>query len=136
MERSAPGNADPDASTPRRPPHGMVVMIAALGVLLVVASIMTWRRPIVIDAPRSGGSGETQATPWPDMRVNVNTAPAAELGLLPGIGELLAERIVNDREENGPFQSLDDLNRVPGVGPVIIDRLRPFATVNKEKSVE
>lgn len=48
--------------------------------------------------------------------VNVNTASAAELTTLDGIGEATAEKIVADREANGPFASIDDLKRVSGIG--------------------
>ena len=51
--------------------------------------------------------------------VDLRTAGPAELGLLPGVGPRLAERIAAEREAHGPFEGLDDLaRRVPGVGPV------------------
>lgn len=53
-------------------------------------------------------------------RIDVNRASAAELALLPGIGPALAGRIVEDRERNGPFATLDDLVRVRGIGPAIL----------------
>jgi competence protein ComEA len=65
--------------------------------------------------------------PWPDMRIDVNTASAAELDVLPGIGPRLAERIAADRTAHGPFATLDDLGRVPGVGTRLVDGVRPFA---------
>ena len=62
-------------------------------------------------------------------RVNLNTATAAELELLPGIGPALAQRIVADREYRGPFRSLNDLDRVSGIGPRLIERLRDKVTI-------
>jgi competence protein ComEA len=59
--------------------------------------------------------------------VDVNTATAAELEQLPGIGPVLAARIVVDREDNGPYRSLDDLTRVKGIGPEAVERLRHHA---------
>lgn len=56
--------------------------------------------------------------------VDLNAATAAQLETLPGIGPVLAARIVVDRADNGPFSSLEDLARVPGVGPASIERLR------------
>jgi competence protein ComEA len=53
-------------------------------------------------------------------RIDVNRASASELALLPGIGPALAARIVEERERNGPFASLDDLVRVRGIGPAIL----------------
>jgi competence protein ComEA len=49
-------------------------------------------------------------------KVDINTAPAAELAELPGIGEVLAQRIVEYREENGPFASIEDIQGVSGIG--------------------
>jgi competence protein ComEA len=62
------------------------------------------------------------------VRININTATAAELELLPGIGPALAARIVEDREKKGPFKSVDDLDRVRGIGPETIRKLRGAAT--------
>ncbi len=61
------------------------------------------------------------------QRINVNTAGAAELELLPGIGPALAERILADRAANGPFTSVDDLMRIKGIGPRTVARLRDMA---------
>ena len=48
--------------------------------------------------------------------ININTASQAELEKLPGIGEKTAEKIIEYREENGPFQSIEDLKNVSGIG--------------------
>ena len=65
----------------------------------------------------------------PEGLVNVNTATAAQLEELPGIGPALASRIVADRERNGPYASVDDLQRVSGIGPATVARLRARARV-------
>jgi competence protein ComEA len=59
-------------------------------------------------------------------RVDLNAAPAAEIEALPGVGPVLAARIVAERAR-GPFASPEDLARVPGVGPGTIERVREFA---------
>ena len=56
--------------------------------------------------------------------VDVNTATAAELDALPGVGPATAAAIVTERERNGPFLGVDDLDRVPGIGPAKLDALR------------
>lgn len=60
--------------------------------------------------------------------IDVNRASASELEQLPGVGPVLAARIVADREENGPFGSVDDLERVSGIGPSVLATLRDQAT--------
>lgn len=72
--------------------------------------------------PREGD--QQQAT----TIININTASTVQLDELPGIGPALAAKIVADREENGPFSSLDDLDRVSGVGPSIVESLAGLAT--------
>lgn len=60
------------------------------------------------------------------LQVNLNTASWEELQLLEGIGELTAEKIIADRAANGPYATLDDLQRVSGIGPKTLENLRPF----------
>jgi competence protein ComEA len=60
-------------------------------------------------APPAGAAG--------DGRIDLNTADAAELDALPGIGPVLAERIVDYRTRHGPFRSVEQLEDVPGIGP-------------------
>jgi competence protein ComEA len=54
--------------------------------------------------------------------VNLNTASQAEIESLPGIGPVLAQRIIEGR----PYRSLEDLDRVKGIGPKLLERLRPL----------
>ncbi len=72
-----------------------------------------------------GGGGETGGL------VNLNTADAAALQELPGVGPSLAERILEHREANGPFRSVDDLDDVPGIGPKSLEKMREKATVGQ-----
>jgi competence protein ComEA len=61
--------------------------------------------------------------------VNLNTATTSELESLPGIGPVLAQRIVEARTTNGPFESVDDLALVQGVSRKLVDDLRPLVMV-------
>lgn len=61
--------------------------------------------------------------------VNINTANAAELELLPGVGPELAKRIVEHRTRYGAFKRVDDLDAVRGIGARMLERVRPFAAV-------
>lgn len=60
--------------------------------------------------------------------IDINTATATDLDRLPGIGPAIAERIIRDRDENGPFDAVDDLARVKGIGMKKLDKIRPFVT--------
>lgn len=60
--------------------------------------------------------------------VDVNTADAAALDELPGVGPATAAAIVTERDTNGPFVTVDDLDRVPGIGPAKLAALRDLVT--------
>lgn len=61
--------------------------------------------------------------------VNLNRASAADLEGLPGIGPVLAERIVVYREQHGPFRAVRDLMKVAGIGPKKFGSIEPYVTV-------
>jgi competence protein ComEA len=69
-----------------------------------------------------------------EYRIDVNSATWVEWGQLEGIGDALARRIVADREQNGPFRSIDDLRRVKGIGPKTLERIRPWVTVGSDSA--
>ena len=56
--------------------------------------------------------------------VNINTAVKQELMAIPKIGSVTAERIIRFRYDFGPFQSIDDLVRIKGIGPKTLERLK------------
>jgi len=64
--------------------------------------------------------------------LDINQASIADLSLVPGVSEILAERIVMKRKRTGGFSRVDDLRRVKGIGPVTVRKLRPFLTLTTE----
>ena len=92
-------------------------------------------------AQASGGfqvttaAGEDYAYALPEP-LDLNRAAAEELAGLPGIGEVLAERIVAYREEHGPFTSVEELLNVSGIGEKKLEALRPEVTVGKGETDE
>lgn len=67
----------------------------------------------------------TSTTDSPASGIELNTATRDQLMSLPGIGKVMAERIITNR----PFASIEDLDRVPGVGPKTLEKLRPLVRV-------
>ena len=97
-----------------------------LGILLVVFAIGALAGlPAVASqsvAPASGAAVQS--------RVEINKAPAEELMKLPGIGESTARAIVDYRQENGPFGSVEDLIRVKGIGEKKLEAIRDLVVLN------
>jgi competence protein ComEA len=60
------------------------------------------------------------------FQLDVNLADWPEISVLPGIGETLAQRIVESRAQQGPFVDLEELLRVRGIGPKTLERMRPY----------
>ncbi|QPR32104.1 ComEA family DNA-binding protein [Corynebacterium amycolatum] len=77
------------------------------------------------DSADSGAAGASE----PSGQININTATATQLEELPGIGPATATKIIDFREKNGPFASIDALEEVPGIGPAKVEALRDVATI-------
>ena len=65
-----------------------------------------------------------------EYRVKINSATWIEFAQLERIGVNISKRIVEDREANGPFESIEALQRVKGIGPKTIERIRPWLQVD------
>lgn len=74
----------------------------------------------------AGAVAGTAATP---ERVNINTADSGEMATLPGIGQSKAQAIVEYRSEHGPFPTIESLANVRGIGMKVLDKIRPFLTI-------
>jgi competence protein ComEA len=64
-----------------------------------------------------------------DLRININQASESELDALPGVGPVMAGRIVAWRETNQRFHSVDELQEVPGIGPKVFANLKPLVRI-------
>lgn len=116
------------------------LVILALATLGTVADLVQ-RRPVPAPeparelatpagpaAPAPAGAGPVAAAA-PGAPLDLNGAGEAELDRLPGIGPVLAGRIVAHRAAHGPFRSVEDLLAVPGIGPRLYARLAPLVAV-------
>lgn len=115
---AAAGGAGPDAD---------------LGALNLAREVSDGERVGVPLAGAPGGEpavgAATGTAVLPDGRVDLNAASAEELETLPGVGPVLAARIVSHRDEHGPFAVAGDLRAVPGIGERTFQRLAPLVTV-------
>jgi competence protein ComEA len=98
---------------------------ARLTALNLAAALTDGAQVLVPSAAEDVGVGATRS----DGTVAVNRATPTELEALPGVGPVLASRIVEHREAHGPFQTAEDLLDVPGIGESILARLRPLVRI-------
>ena len=119
----APALVEPHAVVPSPWPRSVQL---ALGLLLTAGIFFTLGRwssgpfaaPLLSIPHQASGP-----------RLDLNRATKAELRLLPGLGDTLAQRIVDHRAQHGAFARIDDLGRVSGIGPKTLERLRPWILV-------
>ena len=69
-----------------------------------------------------------------DFRIDINLASWVEWTQIEGIGEVTAQKIIDDRQANGPLRSVKDLLRVKGIGPKKLEMMRPFLREPSEQS--
>lgn len=102
--------------------------------LLNLARKVTDGELVVVGMP-AGPPGDAGAAPgasapaWEGAPVDLNAATLADLDTLPGVGPVLAQRILDWRTDNGPFASVDQLGDVPGIGEARLAQLRELVRV-------
>jgi competence protein ComEA len=84
---------------------------------------------VLITNSAPGNGRDAQA---PSTIVNINTADAAQLETLPGVGPSTAEKIITYRNENGPFAALEDIMNVPGIGQGKFDEFKELISLSDE----
>jgi len=100
---------------------------AAVGTLTLIALVAVAGYWTVQGGGRGGMIEIDRAEPrHAAFEVDLNAATWPELAQLPDVGEVLAKRIVESRETEGPFLDHDGLRRVRGIGPKTLNRIRPY----------
>jgi competence protein ComEA len=85
-----------------------------------------------VEPPPPVRGGEPESLPGSramDIKIDINTATAEQLDSLPGIGPAFAQRIIEYRETNGPFKSIEDITLVSGIGDATFAKIRDLITV-------
>ena len=156
--RSSPGGAAPGSSA-AAPTGGVVVSVvgqvarpglvtlapgarvadalAAAGGLLPdadpaavnAAAVLTDGQQVAVGVPGAAPAGTAPGSAAAAGPVDLNTASVADLDALPGVGPVLAQRIVDHRTEHGPFTSVEQLDDVSGIGPALYARIAPKVRV-------
>lgn len=87
--------------------------------------------PVIGSTPAPAGtalSGAVDTAKEPSGPVNINTANEQELQTLPGIGQVFSQRIIQYREANGPFKSIEDIKKVEGIGDGRFQQIKDLIT--------
>ena len=85
--------------------------------------------PVLPPEPEETAAPSQEAASVSSGLININTATAAQLDTLPGIGPVLAQRIIDYRQANGPFTSLSQLMLVEGIGEKRLANILPLITI-------
>ena len=113
-----------------------------LTVALIVAVAFAWLGVVsardallpdptaIANARLEGGHRLDRDAKSHSIQIDLNSAASRELALLPGVGPVLAKRIIENRERLGPFSSVNDLSRVYGVGPKTLAHIRPLCVAD------
>lgn len=112
--------------------------VAVAGIVLAICLSVMQSGLIHQDSKRPHGqAGATvvgvsdAVVPPAGILLDLNAVDANELALVPGIGPVLAARIINDRRTNGDFEDLESLTRVRGIGPKILKEVRGICFVDQ-----
>lgn len=111
------------------------ILIGITGAFLFILLGMFVGRNFLGDSIRVNSSEQSlmqnssTATEAPDGRIDINTATKQQLSILPGIGDTLAQRILDYRNEHGNFKTVDDLINVNGIGEGKLSQILPYIKV-------
>lgn len=112
---------------------GEQVFIAAKGsVPAPSASVVSNGKPKTPAAPGPANNGNWEPGPVKikpgEGKINVNTAGLDDLQRLPGIGPAMAQRIIDYRKKHGNFKAVEEMDEIEGIGPSTLEKLKPFVS--------
>jgi competence protein ComEA len=113
--------------------HDQTFVAICVGLFLILVAI-NWLKlsgwgavPLEVDR---------QAARRYDFRIDINNASWVEWAQIEGIGEVTARKIIEDRDRSGPFRGISDVQRVKGIGPKTLERMRPFLRVAEDTDAQ
>lgn len=109
--------------------HGIEESAVGETLSLPTASHTVTPTPTPIENSQPQSTVQTPQTVIEENSININTADSELLDTLPGIGSVLAERIIQFREQNGGFSTIDELKSVSGIGEKTYEKLCDYITV-------
>jgi len=95
----------------------------------MVLGIITALLVVPVLAGQAASPGSGNAEKAAGVKINLNTAPLDELQKLPGVGSSIAQRIIDFRKSNGPFKKIEDLMKVRGIGEKTFLKFKDMLTV-------
>lgn len=103
---------------------------------VIYISLVVLFLAVVVDVHRwhtntQGYELDDYSTPAQMKKINLNTATAEQLQMIPGIGPAISESIIVYRDTNGPFTKVEDILNVKGVGESLLSRILIYATVGE-----
>jgi competence protein ComEA len=119
-----------DGRQSTRAERGGLVAILFLFASIAISSVWISIRK----SPSASPDADWAATP--EFRVDINSATAAEIRLLPGVGPELASRIIEHRNQIQAYRSLDDLLQVHGVGPSRLKQISPHINLDRRDDTQ
>ena len=102
--------------------------------LVTAAALLVMVSAPALAAAQAKAAGQTSAKPPVTGTININTASAADLQRLPGIGAKTAGRVIEYRQKNGPFKKVEELMNVRGVGEKNFLKLKTQISVGAAKA--
>jgi competence protein ComEA len=99
--------------------------------MLVVFTILTSFSLYAATGKKPGVSNDVL-----EGKLNINAATSIELQMLPGIGKKKADAIVVYRNANGPFKSVNDLDKIKGIGKAKLNAIRPFCVLDGKSTLK
>ncbi len=106
--------------------HTSSLRLTLAGLLLLLLGTLAVPSPVA-------ASQQTSAESQAQEKIEINSATAEQLQQVPGIGPTLAARIIDFREEHGPFERVEDLLNVQGIGVRTLENMRPYLEVEVPK---